>query len=77
VNLIIGDTLAQIIGLASILIGIMSLVLATYGYFKKGKDINEQSFIHPKLIVILLTISLLLIFLTFTIYYFFAWELFN
>lgn len=74
-NLIIGDRLAQTIGLASIFVGIMTLLMSTIGYFKKGKDINYQTFIFPRFLVIFLSFVLLLIFLIFGVYYLFAWGL--
>ncbi|MBT2696658.1 DUF202 domain-containing protein [Bacillus sp. ISL-40] len=74
-NIAIGDRLAQTIGLASIFVGIMTLMMSTIGYFKKGKDINQQTFIFPRNLVIFLSLVLLLIFLIFGIYYLFAWGL--
>lgn len=71
-NLAIGDILAQTIGLASIFIGIITLSMSTIGYFKKGKDINQQTFIFPRILVIFLSLILLLVFLIFGIYYLFA-----
>ncbi|MDQ0198673.1 YidH family protein [Neobacillus ginsengisoli] len=69
----IGDLLAKIIGLASIIVGILSLLIATFSYFKKGNDINQQSFRYSKFLVYFLTISLILIILVFGFYYLFVW----
>lgn len=74
-NLIIGDRLAQTIGLASIFVGIITLLMTTIGYFKKGKDINQQTFVFPRLLIIFLSLVLLLIFIIFGAYYLFAWGL--
>lgn len=69
----IGDLLAKIIGLASIIVGILTLLIATLSYFKKGNDINQQSFRYSKFLVYFLTISLILIILVFGFYYLFVW----
>ena len=74
-NIIIGDRLAQTIGFASIFVGIMTLSLSTIGYFKKGNDINQQTFIFPRFLVLFLSLLLLFIFLVFGVYYLFAWGL--
>lgn len=74
-NLVMGDRLAQTIGLFSIFVGILTLLMSTIGYFKKGKDINQQTFIFPRLLVIFLSLVMFLIFLIFGIYYLFAWGL--
>lgn len=74
-NLVMGDRLAQTIGLFSIFVGILTLLMSTIGYFKKGKDINQQTFIFPRLLVIFLSLGMFVIFLIFGIYYLFAWGL--
>lgn len=74
-NIIIGDRLAQTIGLTSIFVGIMTLSMSTIGYFKKGHDINQQTFIFPRFLVLFLSLLLLFIFLVFGVYYLFAWGL--
>ena len=74
-NIIIGDILAQIIGIASILVGIIIIILSTISYFKKGKEINLQSFAYPRLLIAFLSVLILFIFLVFGIYYLFAWGL--
>ncbi|MGI8386562.1 YidH family protein [Robertmurraya sp. P23] len=71
----LGDILAQTIGLTSIFVGIITIILSTIGYFKKGRDINNQTFVYPRVITLCLSILLLLIFLFFGIYYVFIWEL--
>ncbi|MGS2780033.1 YidH family protein [Robertmurraya sp. GLU-23] len=72
----LGDILAQTIGLASIFVGIITIILSTIGYFKKGRDINHQTFNYPRVITLCLSILLLLTFLFFGLYYVFIWELF-
>lgn len=71
----LGDILAQTIGLASIFVGITTIILSTIGYFKKGRDINNQTFSYPRVITLCLSILLLLIFLFFGLYYVFIWGL--
>ncbi|MDQ6598256.1 DUF202 domain-containing protein [Bacillus salipaludis] len=69
------DTLARVIGLASIVVGIIALIITTISYFKKGKEINNQTFRFSKLMVIYLSFSLILVFLVFGLYYLFVWRL--
>ncbi|MGM9988940.1 MAG: YidH family protein [Bacillaceae bacterium] len=68
-----GDILAKTIGLASIVVGLITILMTTIGYFKKGKEINQQTFLFPKGIVLLLSISLFIIFIIFGVYYLFVW----
>lgn len=72
VKIVIGDIMAQTIGLASILIGILSLAMSTIWYFKKGNEINIQQFKYSRFIILFLSVALLLIFLAFGFYYLFA-----
>jgi putative membrane protein len=65
--------LAKIIGLASIIVGILTLSIATFSYFKKGKDINQQSFRYSKSLVYFLSVALILIIIVFCFYYLFVW----
>lgn len=75
VNIRIGDILAQIIGIASIVAGIVTLLMTTISYFQKGKDINQQTFTFSRKLIVFLSILLMLIFLVFGVYYLFAWGL--
>ncbi|PLS15845.1 hypothetical protein CVD28_20290 [Bacillus sp. M6-12] len=63
------DTLAKVIGLSSIVVGIIGLILTTVNYFRKGKEINEQTFVFSKMVILTLSILITLIFLTFGVYY--------
>ena len=74
-TIVIGDILAKVIGLASIVVGIISLIITTFSYFRKGKDINNQTFRFSRIMVIFLSTSLIFIFLIFGIYYVFIWGL--
>lgn len=69
------DILAKVIGLASIVVGIIALIITTISYFKKGNEINHQTFRFSKLMVVFLSVSLILIFLVFGLYYLFVWRL--
>jgi putative membrane protein len=69
------DILAKIIGLASIFIGFVALVITTFSYFKKGNEINHQTFKFSKLMVIYLSAALGLIFLIFAVYYLYVWKI--
>jgi putative membrane protein len=71
----ISDLLAKIIGIASILSGILTIILTTIRYFAKGRDINSQTFRFSKKMVIYLSVSLIIIFFVFAVYFLFAWEL--
>lgn len=70
-----GDALAQIIGVISIAVGVITLILATINYFKKGREINTQTFRYTKELVVFLTTALIIIFLVFGAYYSFVWKL--
>lgn len=71
----LGDVLAEIIGLASIIVGIITLILTTLSYFKKGRDINRQTFKFTRITIILLSTLISVIFFIFGIYYLVAWKL--
>lgn len=69
------DILAQIIGLASIFVGIVALIITTVSYFKKGKDINQQTFTFSRRLVIFLSVASILIFIIFGVYYLYVWRI--
>ncbi|WP_419884169.1 YidH family protein [Peribacillus sp. B-H-3] len=74
-KLLMGDVFAAIIGIGSIAAGIAVLILSSISYFRKGKDINQQTFRFSKKLIIFLSLSLLIIFLLFGAYYLVAWRL--
>jgi len=74
-KVIMADILARIIGLASILVGIIALFITTFTYFKKGKEINQQTFTFSRKMVILLSVSLIMIFFIFGVYYLYVWRI--
>lgn len=69
------NLLARLIGLASILVGIIALLFTTISYFKKGREINNQTFKFSRSMVVYLSISLILVFLVFGLYYLYVWRL--
>ena len=69
------DILAKVVGLTSIVVGIIALIFTTISYFKKGKEINNQTFRFSKIMVVYLSFSLILVFLVFGLYYLFVWRL--
>ncbi len=74
-NAKMGDILSKIIGLSSIIVGIFTLIISTISYFIKGKDINNQIFKFSSLLVFYLSVSLILIFIIFGVYYLDVWGL--
>ncbi|MDO7906692.1 DUF202 domain-containing protein [Paenibacillus sp. JX-17] len=53
--------IGSIVGIGAVLLGGITLGMATYGYFKKRKAINEDNFHSPVLIVLLAFFTLGLI----------------
>ena len=47
------DYLANIIGITSVGVGILTIIMATIAYLRKYKAINDQTFRTPKITVIL------------------------
>jgi putative membrane protein len=74
-KVMMGDILARIIGLSSIIVGIVALIITTNTYFIKGKQINNQTFKFSRLMILYLSVSLILIFLVFGLYYLYVWGL--
>lgn len=58
----IGDLLANLIGITSVGLGIITILMATIVYLKKVKTINQQTFTASKKYII--TLSILIIFIT-------------
>lgn len=75
IKIVMADVFARVIGLASIVVGVITLIISTVSYFKKGKEINSQTYRHSRLMVVYLSLSLILIFLVFGLYYLFVWRL--
>ena len=64
-----GDALANIIGLASVGLGIITIVMAMIAYIKKINAINEQTFRTPKTTIITLGVFIIMIALVFGMYF--------
>ncbi|MEH7438665.1 DUF202 domain-containing protein [Neobacillus drentensis] len=58
----IGDLLANLIGIASVALGIVTILMATIVYLRKVTTINQQTFTASKNYII--TLSILIIFIT-------------
>lgn len=65
----IGDVLANIIGVFSVGLGILTIVMATISYIRKITAINNQTFRTAKITVIALSIFIIIIALTFGAYF--------
>jgi putative membrane protein len=65
----VGDLLANIIGLSSVGLGILTIIMATVAYIKKIDAINNQTFRTPKTTVITLGVFVIIIALIFGIYF--------
>ncbi|WP_155220655.1 YidH family protein [Terrilactibacillus tamarindi] len=65
----LGDLLADLIGLSSVGLGILTIMLAIFSYFKKVTTINDQNFQTPKITIILLGFFVILIALIFGLYF--------
>lgn len=65
----IGDFLANIIGLTSVGLGILTIIMATFAYVKKINAINNQIFRTPRTTVITLGVFVIMIAFVFGIYF--------
>jgi putative membrane protein len=65
----VGDLLANIIGLASVGLGIITIILATIVYLKKVTTINKQTFTASKKYIITLSIFISGIAILFGVYF--------
>ncbi|MGQ4668077.1 YidH family protein [Metabacillus halosaccharovorans] len=65
----VGDYLANIIGITSVGVGILTIIMATIAYLRKYKAINNQTFRTPKITVITLGIFVIVIAFIFGIYF--------
>ncbi|MFC2949818.1 YidH family protein [Virgibacillus sediminis] len=63
------DMLANIIGLASVALGILTVLLALASYTKKTKSINDQTFRSSKVTLISIGILVIAIALVFSVYF--------
>jgi putative membrane protein len=64
-----GDLLANLIGVASVGIGIITIMMAMIAYMRKIHAINEQTFRTPKTTIITLGVLVILIASIFGVYF--------
>jgi len=65
----INDFMANLIGIASVLLGISVIIMATVSYLQKVKTINNQTFKSPKASIILLGMLVVMIAVFFSVYF--------
>jgi putative membrane protein len=65
----LGDFLANTIGMASVVLGIATIIIAMVSYMRKIDAINTQSFYAPKFTIILLGLFVIIIAVVFGIYF--------
>ncbi|WP_156288984.1 YidH family protein [Oceanobacillus salinisoli] len=63
------DYLAHVIGLASVGVGILTIILATVSYFKKHISINNQTFRTSRITLVFVGVLVIIIALVFGIYF--------
>ncbi len=66
----LGDFLANTIGMASVILGIATIIIAMVSYIRKINAINNQSFYAPKFTIILLGLLVIIITVVFGIYFY-------
>ncbi|MBM7573264.1 YidH family protein [Aquibacillus albus] len=66
---LLGDFLANTIGMASVVLGIATIVMAMVSFMRKINAINNQSFYAPKFTIILLGLFVIIIAVVFGIYF--------
>ncbi|MFC7060280.1 YidH family protein [Halobacillus seohaensis] len=65
----LGDFLANIIGIASVVLGVTTIIMVMFAYLKKTEAINNQSFRTPKYTTIFLGIFVIIIAVVFGVYF--------
>ncbi|MEC2074983.1 DUF202 domain-containing protein [Metabacillus fastidiosus] len=68
----IGDILANVIGISSVALGIITIIMATVAYMKKIDAINNQTFRTPKITIMTLGVLVIVIALIFAAYFLIA-----
>lgn len=66
----VNDTIALLISLFSLIVGLITIVLATVIYFRNQRTINTQTFHSSFKFIIFMTAVVCLILIFFTVYYF-------
>lgn len=65
----LGDLLANLIGIASVGLGILTIIMAIVAYIKKVNTINNQTYRTPKTTIVLLGGFVIMIAVIFGIYF--------
>lgn len=65
----IGDLLANVIGLASVGLGIITIIMSIFSYLRKVDAINDQTYRTPRITIILLGGFVIMIAVIFGIYF--------
>jgi putative membrane protein len=65
----VGNLLGNIIGIASVGLGIVTIIMATIVYLRKLTSINNQTFVASKRYIISLSIFIIIIALLFVAYF--------
>jgi putative membrane protein len=64
-----GDTLATIIGLASVGLGVLTVLVSMIVYFKKIHSINNQTFVSSKTYILTLSTIIIIIAILLAVYF--------
>ncbi|MFX3624824.1 MAG: YidH family protein [Ectobacillus sp.] len=64
-----GDITVLMIGILSVFTGILTITLATVSYFQKLRQINEQTFLSSRKLVLFLAVLMVLIIAVFGVYF--------
>ncbi|WP_404332934.1 YidH family protein [Mesobacillus maritimus] len=64
-----GDMLATIIGLASVGLGVLTVLMSMIVYFKKIHSINNQSFVSSKTYIVTLSTIIIIIAILLAVYF--------
>ena len=71
INDYMDNTLAMFISLFSLVLGLLTIFLATLIYFRNRKTINSQTFHSSHKVIVYMTTVICLMIILFTVYYFF------
>ncbi|MCP8616243.1 YidH family protein [Salirhabdus salicampi] len=64
----LGDIIALLIGLSSLLLSILTVCFALYSYFTKRKQINKQMFRSSNKLLVIITLFILILSCLYVIY---------
>ena len=72
INEYMDNTLAMFNSLFSLVLGLLTIFLATLIYFRNRKTINSQTFHSSHKVIVYMTTVICLMIILFTVYYFFV-----